>query len=42
MNLEAAVIGIALSGSRIALLDLDVVQPYHFADTRNQAIWMVS
>lgn len=39
MNLEAAVIGIALSGSRIALLDLDVVQPYHFADTRNQAIW---
>nr|DAE91088.1 MAG TPA: DnaB-like replicative helicase [Caudoviricetes sp.] len=39
MNLEAAVIGIALSGSRIALLDLDVVAPYHFADTRNRAIW---
>ena len=39
MNIEAAVIGIALSGSRIALLDLDVVAPYHFADTRNRAIW---
>ena len=39
MNIEAAVIGIALSGSRIALLDLDVVATYHFADTRNRAIW---
>ncbi len=39
MNLEAAIIGIALSGSRIALLDLDIVAPYHFADTRNQALW---
>ena len=39
MNLETSIIGIALSGSRIALLDLDPIKPWHFADTRNRAIW---
>lgn len=39
MNTETTIIGIALSGDRNALIDLDNIHPHHFADTRNAAIW---
>ena len=39
MSLETSIIGLALLGDRLALLDLDPIQPHHFADTRNQALW---
>lgn len=41
MNTETIIIGIALSGDRNALIDLDNIHPHHFADTRNAAIWQL-
>lgn len=41
MNTETTIIGIALSGDRNALIDLDNIHPHHFADTRNAAIWQL-
>lgn len=41
MNTETIIIGIALSGDRNALIDLDNIHPHHFADTRNSAIWQL-
>lgn len=41
MNTETTIIGIALSGDRNALIDLDNIHHHHFADTRNAAIWQL-